>query len=244
MKIHCDVIRDLLPLYADEACSDESRRMVDEHLRECPECEKMLYRLRENEIETNLQNEKSEVLEFGARKFKKLSAKVGGTVSGVFMIPILVCLIVNIGTGAGMGWFFIVLASMLVAASLILVPIMMQEDKLFWTFCSFTASLTALLGVTNLVSHGHWFWIASSATLFGLSVFFLPFVIRAKPLKKWTEGRNKGLIVVAVDAALFLYMMTAISLTRSFGGKGLMFGLGCLAGIALAALEIYRKKGK
>ena len=32
MKNSCDVIRDLLPLYADDACSAAIRRMVEEHL--------------------------------------------------------------------------------------------------------------------------------------------------------------------------------------------------------------------
>ena len=110
MKNSCEVIRDLLPLYADDACSDDSRRMVEEHLAECPECGGMLKRLRNEEIESGLQMEKQTVIEYGAKQFKKQSATVGSTVSGVFMIPILVCLIVNLTTGSAMGWFFIVLA--------------------------------------------------------------------------------------------------------------------------------------
>ena len=38
MKHSCNVIRDLLPLYVDEVCSVESRRMIEEHLKECSEC--------------------------------------------------------------------------------------------------------------------------------------------------------------------------------------------------------------
>ena len=38
-------------------------------------------------------------------------------------------------------------------------------------------------------------------------------------------------------------MMTAISVTRSLRGNGLMLAIGCVAGIALAALEVYRKRG-
>ena len=38
MKTNCDIVQDLLPLYCDGACSAESRRLVDEHLRECPAC--------------------------------------------------------------------------------------------------------------------------------------------------------------------------------------------------------------
>ena len=243
MKTHCDIIRDLLPLYADDACSDESRRLVDEHLQECPDCVSVLEKLKDSEIEEGLKTEKTAVIEYGAKKFRKRSATVGSTVSGLFMIPILACLVINLATGANMGWFFIVLASLAVAASVILVPILVPEDKLFWTFCAFCVSVTILLGVTCIATRGSWFWIASSATLFGLGLVFLPFVIRAKPLQKWVGGTNKALLVIAADMVLFLNMMTAISVTRSLRGNGLLLAIGCVAGIALAALEVYRKRG-
>lgn len=38
MKTSCDIIQDLLPLYCDDACGDGSRRLVEEHLQECPAC--------------------------------------------------------------------------------------------------------------------------------------------------------------------------------------------------------------
>jgi len=38
MKISCEVIKDLLPLYHDGVCSNESRKVVDEHLTECADC--------------------------------------------------------------------------------------------------------------------------------------------------------------------------------------------------------------
>ena len=36
MNIDCRVIGDLLPLYADESCSDASRALVDDHLKPAP----------------------------------------------------------------------------------------------------------------------------------------------------------------------------------------------------------------
>lgn len=42
MKTSCDVIRDLLPLYADHVTSDASSALVEEHLNECPDCRKEL----------------------------------------------------------------------------------------------------------------------------------------------------------------------------------------------------------
>ena len=52
-NMDCDVIRDLLPLYADEACSEKSRALVNEHLLDCADCRDMLHRLKETEIENN-----------------------------------------------------------------------------------------------------------------------------------------------------------------------------------------------
>lgn len=38
MKISCEIIKDLLPLYHDGVCSKESRIMIEEHLNFCDNC--------------------------------------------------------------------------------------------------------------------------------------------------------------------------------------------------------------
>ena len=48
MNIKCEVIRDLLPLYVDEVVSEESRELIEEHLKECEECRASLSLLRED----------------------------------------------------------------------------------------------------------------------------------------------------------------------------------------------------
>ena len=35
---HCEVIRDLIPLYVDGCCSENTRTLVEEHLAVCPAC--------------------------------------------------------------------------------------------------------------------------------------------------------------------------------------------------------------
>ena len=42
MNLSCEVIRDLLPLYAEEMLSDESTRLVEAHLQGCSACAEML----------------------------------------------------------------------------------------------------------------------------------------------------------------------------------------------------------
>ena len=39
-KISCHVIQDILPLYVDGIVSEDTKEMVEEHLRECESCRK------------------------------------------------------------------------------------------------------------------------------------------------------------------------------------------------------------
>ena len=38
MSLTCGIIKDLLPLYAENLCGDESREAVEAHLNECDSC--------------------------------------------------------------------------------------------------------------------------------------------------------------------------------------------------------------
>ncbi|MGN1001361.1 MAG: zf-HC2 domain-containing protein [Oscillospiraceae bacterium] len=44
--MNCEVIRDLLPLYADGLASGESCRLIEEHIKECGECRVLLEQMR------------------------------------------------------------------------------------------------------------------------------------------------------------------------------------------------------
>ena len=242
MNKECEIVRDLLPLYVDDACSASSREIIDEHLKTCPDCAAYLEQIRASEAEEELKEEKTLVIKNQARRFKRRSAAVGSVISALFMIPILVCLIVNLTSGRTLDWFFVVAAGMLVAASLIVVPLMAAENKLFWTFCSFCVSLVVLLAVCCLYTHGTWFFIAASAALFGLSVVFLPFAIRAKPLQKWVEGHNKALLVLAVDGILFGNMMNMISLHQKGFGFTILMAVLVIAAIGLLVANITAKE--
>ena len=244
MKTECEVIRDLLPLYADDVCSDGSKKLVEEHLPECPDCSALLESLRSQEIEKGLQEEKDQVIKYQAKRFKRRSATVGSTVSGVFMIPVLVCLIVNLASGSPLGWFFVVLGGLAVAASLIIVPLMVPQSKLFWTFCAFTLSLLLLLAICNFYTHGHWFFTAASAVLFGLSVLFLPFVVKAKPVRELIGDFSRPLLVIAVDVILFANMMNMISLRTKSIFTTILILLVCAAGGWLLYSAVKEKRGE
>lgn len=44
-KYSCNLVKDLLPLYAENLCSDESREIVAEHIAQCSDCKDELQKL-------------------------------------------------------------------------------------------------------------------------------------------------------------------------------------------------------
>ena len=240
MKYQCDVIRDLLPLYADRACSEKSREMVEEHLQECADCRSMVSMLLKTEIEDTLQHEEESVLRYGARQFRRRSAVVGSAVSGAFAVPILILLGLNLAIRPTVSWISIVMAAFCVVASLVAVPMLVKEDKLFWTFCAFTASILLLLGVACLYTHGDWFGVASSGVVFGLSVVFLPFLLRAKPVRMLIGQSNRLLIVLGVDFALFFNLLNMADTQGKTTVSNILFTIGIIGGIISVLFGLIR----
>lgn len=61
-KVSCDIIKDLIPLYYDDICSNDTRLLVDNHIKECPCCSEELKQLNSNidfKIEMNQEKDKA-----------------------------------------------------------------------------------------------------------------------------------------------------------------------------------------
>ncbi len=104
MKHHCNLIKDLLPLYHDEVCSRESKDAVEEHLAECEACQKYYDVMNASDV--------VEEITFDAERERKKHAlikrmKWGMIIVGIIIaIAILVILapfiVVIVGLSAGM----------------------------------------------------------------------------------------------------------------------------------------------
>lgn len=211
MSKTCEIVQDLLPLYIDNVCSKSSQEMIREHLPDCPDCNSMLHLLKSSQIEQELTEEKTEVIDHQRKLFRRKTSLAGAIIAGIFMIPILVCLIVNLTTGATLDWFFIVLCALLLAGSVTVVPLMAPDRKGLWTLGLSTAALILLLGVCCIYTHGNWFFVAASSTLFGLSVSFLPYVVNNRWLRH-RLNKYRGLICMTADTVLYAVMMICIGL--------------------------------
>lgn len=211
MKYECGMIEDLLPLYKDSVCSVASALAVQEHLKECEKCSKFYESLKDTTVDDLILKEKENVIRSQSKYFKRKSALIGSIIAGVFAVPILVCLIVNLASGHGLGWFFIVLAAMFIPTSLFVVPLMAPKNRMFLTMSSFTLSVIFLLAVVCLYSRGRWFFVAASSVLFGLTLCFSPFIACRRPVNAYLKN-YKGLTVMAVDTVTFFLMMLCIGL--------------------------------
>ncbi len=40
--MNCNIVKDLIPLYIDGCCSEESEKVVEEHINDCDDCKKLL----------------------------------------------------------------------------------------------------------------------------------------------------------------------------------------------------------
>lgn len=203
MKYSCDVIKDLLSLYCDNVCSEDSRAAVEEHLKECEPCRGELKKLKDTTYTDSLGQERNYVIESYKKNVKKKFLIV---LSVIFAIPVLTCFIVNIAVGHCLDWFFIVLTSLMVLGSMVLVPLAVEKKRFLYIFASFTASLLLLLLTCCIYSEGDWFPVAAVSVLFGLSVVFLPFAIRQIPIKGRLGG-HKGLLVMLTDTALLTLLI-------------------------------------
>lgn len=81
-KISCDVTRDLLTVYLDDVCSEESRELVDEHLQECEDCRNFLEAMKEADTKENCKNTQFQF-------FKKAKQHLDNRYKLVFVIALL-----------------------------------------------------------------------------------------------------------------------------------------------------------
>ena len=239
---YCEVVQDLLPLYQDDICSKTSKKIVEEHLKTCVDCSKLAKMLNNTDIDKCIENERDSVLLMHEKNERRKTTVVGMIVAGILMVPVLVCLICNLAIGHALDWFYIVLASLLVVASLTVVPLVVTQKRFLWTLFSCTATTILLLGVICIFVRGDWFFMVTVSCLLGLSVVFLPYVIRNIPLPGVLKN-HKALIVMLIDTIGIYALIFVIGLyvggDRYYWTTGLM----CTTfGIALPwiALLIYR----
>ena len=100
MKITCNIIEDLLPLYVDDMVSEDSRQLVEEHLKTCPACRKMQEEMmRENRLTATAKgNNLTQTNKTEAEPLRKIRRKIRKKrIASVLLAVILVVAAGGIG---------------------------------------------------------------------------------------------------------------------------------------------------
>ena len=73
IELDCEIIQDLLPLYEENCCSEQSKILVKEHLKECKVCQEKLENFRKEISTTMIQEDIDEkIIKKGMRKIKRI----------------------------------------------------------------------------------------------------------------------------------------------------------------------------
>lgn len=87
-KISCNVIQDIMPLYVDEIVSEDTKKLVEEHLKECEDCRKEMEKCRAKIILPN----KKKINQAEKELFQKLKHRlINRRIAAAILGAILVC---------------------------------------------------------------------------------------------------------------------------------------------------------
>lgn len=218
----CEIVQDLLPLYYDDACSAVSRQLVEDHLKSCEKCQRIYEELQDTTIDTMIQKESEGVLERHAKKEKNAAYKAGVVIALLLVIPIVITFWVSISSGGGFGVFWVLTASMLLAGSLTVVPLLSSKNKLVRSILIGIFALLLIMYFVDQMSGGGEFIFWSVPTIFGLSVVFLPIIMRKIKLPVALSDK-KALITMLWDT-MWLYLTIYVVCNRSGDVDGMRTG--------------------
>jgi len=223
MKISCDIISDLLPLYYDDVCSRSSRELIEEHLETCESCTQMLSQFEHSTIEDNLLQERDDIIERHMQKIrKKLLLTVIQTAS-VVMIPVLMQLILRHTIGLAVDWLFIALATLITLISVTIVPFVFEKDREPLKLKRFSASFVLLLLTLTASLRGEVLLPAVAPLLLGLLIILLLYLAKRKDLIRF-ERKRGWMITLVMDGILVYAIVVAIR----FYGMNSNWWAGCL----------------
>ncbi|NLN80065.1 MAG: helix-turn-helix domain-containing protein [Erysipelotrichia bacterium] len=158
-----------------------------------------------------------------------------------FGITILTTFIVNLAVNHTLSWFFIVLASLLVAATLLIVPQYIKKNKLRYVPLIFLGSLILLLGVISIYAKGGgWFFVVVFSLFLAYSIVFAPLLIKTEKLPKVIK-KNNALFSITANAIILILLLGVINIYTQVVGasKSLWFITIALPITLLCLIPVY-----
>lgn len=186
----------------------------------------------EHELCTASDDENQRKIERMAKKYKTFVAVYNIILALGYLSAIIPCFIIFIIKEHNTSKFFILLTSLMLSASLLNVPTLVDKNKGLITLAGFYVSLNLLLFSGNVYSGGDWFFMAFLSVTLGFCIVFLPFIIRCDFISRYI-GNNKALICMAANTSMILAVVSYGTLKY---GSGESFVTGIAAAVCVFVL--------
>lgn len=222
-KLECDVIRDLIPSYVEEICSETSKQYVDEHLQDCPDCDRLMRQLRDTDFSTT----KLEQRQFdGYKKAKRQISQQ--SISGVLLAVSLVfsaiaaSWLLVYGGGARSDKVYYMLLGISVACTIYYMTVRKPTTPMQKTDWSMT--------ILSVLATGYLTWLVHYS-LTEFMVYRIPFGIQAGQFGSFVRYQFNAAAILQ----LVMYLLLLWRLVKKQINNGGTLCL-CLTGICLTYL--------
>ena len=222
-KNTCEIVQDLLPLYVDGICSEASKELVRRHLAECPRCKEEVKRLKDMEIEEVIDNERNKVLQHHAKKEQSAAWRAGAIIAVILFIPVMIATIFAAAGDTDIGTVLVLTASMILAAALIVIPLMSKKNRFAKVILASTGAIVLIELFMNRFFEGGSFLQLVVPTIFGISVVFFPFLVKGTKLPE--KVSNKKLLIVMCWDTLWLYLTVLAVTLKEHDYEGCRVGI-------------------
>lgn len=223
MKYNCEVIRDLLPLCCEDIASKESKRIVEEHCKECRECKKIQEEMLTGDFTIEDSGD-------GLKKFIKECKRNFNALLAIFCYTILVVAGVIHGKNGGptdTGGIIILYTGLLfpVAGAFCNMAVASQKLKIKYVFpilCGFVGDMYQYIVLNhfdyepNIFSFGFNFVPALVGFLIGLKMSGQGTNTR----RRFNEGMMAGIAIMVLASVLGLLLPAAAMLAVIIGVGG------------------------
>ena len=96
MTYPCGIIRDLLPLYIDDVCNEESKQAVENHMSECEKCRNYYESMKSTEGFVAKENDNSEDMKM-ANNLKNVKSKINKKIRNIVLGAVAAMVFVIVG---------------------------------------------------------------------------------------------------------------------------------------------------
>lgn len=134
MKMECDIVKDLLPLYVEQLAGEASKIAVEEHLEECESCKEIYREMKTPEPHVKYDREPAESFRRYVKKSKgKYGLKVAVSTAAVVLVGELILLLVLfllsrfMDPGLDLSWF--------------------HTPVILWVVCAMTLLMVTITGL-------------------------------------------------------------------------------------------------